>query len=81
VFIQTKMSGRARLGEQLTARPELSFARKPVDIGRFVNKFRILADGHQHFVAFAIGSDLYKYTSEAMPVSAAASIPVHIDKP
>lgn len=52
-----------------------------MDIGRFVNKFRILADGHQHFVAFAIGSDVYKYTSEAMPVSAAASIPVHIDKP
>lgn len=54
---------------------------EPVDIGRYVNKFRILPDGHQHFVAFAIGSDVYKYTSEAMPASPASSGAVHIDKP
>jgi len=51
-----------------------------VELGRAVNKFRILMQG-QHFTAFAIGSDVYKYTSEQMPAVQASSTPVAIDKP
>lgn len=51
-----------------------------VALGRVVNKFRILPQG-QHFTAFAIGSDVYKYTNEHMPATPAANTPVSIGKP
>ncbi|PMQ05140.1 Xyloglucanase Xgh74A [Dyella sp. AD56] len=51
-----------------------------VDMGRVINKFRILPDG-QHFTAYAIGSDVYKYTSEALPAVPEAAATVKVDKP
>jgi photosystem II stability/assembly factor-like uncharacterized protein len=51
-----------------------------VDLGRYANKFRILPDG-QHFTAYAIGSDVYKYTSEQLPAEPAATTAIRIDKP
>jgi len=51
-----------------------------VDIGRVVNKFRILPGG-RHFTAFAIGSDVYKYSNEQMPISSETTAPVQVDKP
>jgi len=52
----------------------------PVAMGRVINKFRILPDG-KHFTAYAIGSDVYKYTSEQLPDVPDAATPVHVDKP
>ena len=51
-----------------------------VDMGHVINKFRILPDG-KHFIAFAIGSDVYKYTSEQLPISPDTTAPVPVAKP
>ncbi|WP_267225514.1 WD40/YVTN/BNR-like repeat-containing protein [Dyella silvae] len=53
---------------------------EPVEMGRVVNKIRVLPDD-QHFTAYAIGSDVYEYTSEALPAVPAAPVPVKVDKP
>ncbi len=53
----------------------------PVDLGRNVNKIRIVPDGRQ-FAAFAVGSDVYKFALP--PAGAAASVdaaPIAIARP
>ncbi|AIF48850.1 WD40/YVTN/BNR-like repeat-containing protein [Dyella japonica] len=51
-----------------------------VEMGRVVNKIRVLPDG-QHFTAYAIGSDVYEYTSEALPAASSSTATVKVDKP
>lgn len=51
-----------------------------VEMGRVTNKIRVLPDG-EHFTAYAIGSDIYKYTSEDLPVVPSATATVKVDKP
>ncbi|RUL77510.1 WD40/YVTN/BNR-like repeat-containing protein [Dyella choica] len=51
-----------------------------VEMGRVINKIRVLPDG-EHFVAYAIGSDVYKYTSEQLPAVASNPATVKVDKP
>lgn len=49
-------------------------------MGRVINKIRVLPDG-EHFTAYAIGSDVYKYTSEDLPVVPSTTATVKVDKP
>lgn len=51
-----------------------------VEMGRVTNKIRILPDG-AHFTAYAIGSDIYKYTSEDLPAAPASTAIIKVDKP
>lgn len=51
-----------------------------VEMGRVINKIRVLPDG-KHFTAYAIGSDVYKYTSDDLPVVPSTTATVKVDKP
>ncbi|WP_374353621.1 WD40/YVTN/BNR-like repeat-containing protein [Chitinimonas sp.] len=44
----------------------------PVDLGRVVNKIRILPDGNSGFTGFAVGADLYKFG--VPPVTATGAV-------
>jgi photosystem II stability/assembly factor-like uncharacterized protein len=51
-----------------------------VDLGRNVNKVRILPDG-SHFTAFAVGADVYKYDLAPSNTAAVDSSKIEVSKP
>jgi hypothetical protein len=53
-----------------------------VEFGRVVNKIRIVPDGEGHFVAYAIGSDVYMFAPPLdLPAAQADASPIKVDKP
>lgn len=53
---------------------------KPVELGRVVNKIRILPDGAS-FRAYAIGADVYQFGIPPAPAASTDSTPVSVSKP
>jgi photosystem II stability/assembly factor-like uncharacterized protein len=54
---------------------------QPVELGRYVNKIRILPEGN-HFTAYAVGSDVYEFASPlALPAAPVDTSAVAVGKP